>query len=649
MTAGHIADDDGWGTTVRSALAERTDLDDLEVLLAHLARPVAAASPSKSWRLATRALLDAPANRRVVKDMVEAISTTPTIMGVIENQFGQTGPVVVGFANADVARGSIWAAGLLKERWVPRALGAAFSRACERNDEFFAGAKVPNACLATLADIGSPEAIDRLWRFEATVEKRGFHNQVVKALASAALASGATVSELIEGTAPHHGLDADCRREVEVGEVMAVIALDRRARASLGWMTGDGGVRKTVPAAVRSKRARRLGQLQEEVRSINHSVSFERRRLEQLISEDRSWSVERWARAYWEHPITAALARDMLWKVESPDGPGSVGIITSVSPLKVRTPLGLSTVGAGSQEGIAIRPWHPIDSAATEVLQLRELVVTRQVRQPFKQAFREVYPLTPAERQTLAYSNRFAAHVLRYPQFYALLRARRWWSDYLDTYGDGGQDGQAWRDFPDAGIQARFYFEAGDPNASRVDLCVTDQVRFVRIGDRKRTPVTLDEVPAVVFSEAMRDIDLFVSVASVANDPTWEDRGTDRERDYWRDAVFGALGTSAETRRDALERVLPALRIADRCSIEERWLEVRGDLRTYRIHLGSANVRMEPNDEYLCIVADRDARLGKVYLPFDDDPLLAMVLSKAFLLANDSAIEDETILQQIRG
>ena len=40
--------------------------------------------------------------------------------------------------------------------------------------------------------------------------------------------------------------------------------------------------------------------------------------------------------------------------------------------------------------------------------------------QPIKQAHREIYLLTDAERQTQSYSNRFAAHILRQHQFTAL-------------------------------------------------------------------------------------------------------------------------------------------------------------------------------------------------------------------------------------
>ncbi len=46
---------------------------------------------------------------------------------------------------------------------------------------------------------------------------------------------------------------------------------------------------------------------------------------------------------------------------------------------------------------------------------------------------------------------------------------------------------------------------------------------------------------------------------------------------------------------------------------------MRGDLRTYKIHLGSGNILMEPNDQYLCIVQDRgqEGDTAAVFLPFE--------------------------------
>ena len=60
---------------------------------------------------------------------------------------------------------------------------------------------------------------------------------------------------------------------------------------------------------------------------------------------------------------------------------------------------------------------------------------------------------------------------------------------------------------------------------------------------------------------------------------------------------------------------------------------------------------MSPNDQYLCIVARSSATTSdsaKVFLPFEGDSVMAVILSKAFLLADDAKIKDETINRQIR-
>ncbi len=58
---------------------------------------------------------------------------------------------------------------------------------------------------------------------------------------------------------------------------------------------------------------------------------------------------------------------------------------------------------------------------------------------------------------------------------------------------------------------------------------------------------------------------------------------------------------------------------------------------------------MEPNNQYLCIVQDRKSKSAAsgIYLPFEGDPLLWLILSKALLLANDKKIKDPSILSQI--
>lgn len=60
---------------------------------------------------------------------------------------------------------------------------------------------------------------------------------------------------------------------------------------------------------------------------------------------------------------------------------------------------------------------------------------------------------------------------------------------------------------------------------------------------------------------------------------------------------------------------------------------------------------MEPNNHYLCIVPARgggiDTSGGQMFLPFEGDGMLSIILSKAFLLADDRSITDLSITRQL--
>jgi hypothetical protein len=145
----------------------------------------------------------------------------------------------------------------------------------------------------------------------------------------------------------------------------------------------------------------------------------------------------------------------------------------------------------------------------------------------------------------------------------------------------------------------------------------------------------------------MRDVDLFVSVASIALDPEWADRGDDPHFPYWREHSFGDLTQTAVVRGEALARLVPKLKIAPRLELTGRYLRVQGRLNNYKIHIGSGNVLIEPDDRYLCIVPASGR--ATVMLPFEGDQLLSIIMSKAALLAADDKITDPAITCQLAG
>ena len=120
-----------------------------------------------------------------------------------------------------------------------------------------------------------------------------------------------------------------------------------------------------------------------------------------------------------DHPLVGTLARRLVWTFRS-NGDARAAIWS-----------GGRLVDAGDREldvpgGSEVELWHPIGRAVDDVIAWRRWIEAHEIRQPFKQAHREIYLLTDAERQTRTYSNRFAAHVLRQHQYHALCAARGW-------------------------------------------------------------------------------------------------------------------------------------------------------------------------------------------------------------------------------
>ncbi|MEV6926619.1 DUF4132 domain-containing protein [Dactylosporangium sp. NPDC051485] len=499
--------------------------------------------------------------------------------------------------------------------------------------------KVLNACFAVLGRRADADAIAALVRLQRATRDRGDLTQIAAALDEAAANAGISRSELTEQTIPAAGLDRQGERRVSSGDVTAVLTLDDHGKVRLVWEHGGAQTAKPPESADPAL----VAELKRDTAELKKLVAGERDRLEDLLAEQREWPLNTWRQRYGDHPVTGSLANRLLWTVT--EGDRSVAALPAAG--------GRFTLAGGQViepgDGARIGVWHPVNADPQEVHAWRTHIMARELVQPFKQAFREVYLLTPAEEQTRLYSNRFAAHVLRYQQAFALMKQRRWATNYLGGW-DGGYDGEAKRDFPVHGLRAVFFHQqAGDDGGGDVvQYCTTDQVQFQRARGRTRETVPLAEVPPVVFSEAMRDIDLFIGVTSIATDPAWADRGEDRRFAYWQHSAFGNLSANGQVRRQVLEHLLPKLKIRDRARLDGNYLVVDGRKHIYRIHVGSGNILMSPNDQYLCIVPARSTKpTGVRFIPFDGDEMLAVVLSKALLLADDHRITDPSILRQI--
>ncbi|WP_028452527.1 DUF4132 domain-containing protein [Chitinilyticum aquatile] len=267
----------------------------------------------------------------------------------------------------------------------------------------------------------------------------------------------------------------------------------------------------------------------------------------------------------------------------------------------------------------SLRLAHPLDWMSNGTLAAwQQHAVALQLLQPIQQIFRALYVPTPAELESGTVSQRYAHRWVKTRIAAGIFRQRGWrpsgYSGNAEHHRPLGEGYSAHIDFD---FHAHFFTE--------VDTLQTTGVTFRR--DSQDVP--LASVPPILFSEAMRDLDLMIA-RSLVNDT----------------GEFTS-GETLAARHALLQALAPALG-GERLRLDERHAHVTGRLANYRVNLASAHIHIEPG-AYLCVIPDWSQAQGKLRLPFEDSDIrTAEIISKIVMLLDDDRIGDESILRQIR-
>ena len=244
-------------------------------------------------------------------------------------------------------------------------------------------------------------------------------------------------------------------------------------------------------------------------------------------------------------------------------------------------------------------------------------IFDRELKQPFKQVFRELYVKTVDEKGRDK-SLRYAGHQVQPTKTVALLKTRRWIID--------GQEGLE-KVYYKENIIAKIYALADWFSPADIEAPTLEEVQFF---DRKTfKPILIDDVPDLIFTEVMRDIDLVVSVAHIGDvDPE-------------------ASHSTIEMRKAIVEFNCKLFKLKNVTFTENHAL-IKGERAEYSIHLGSGLVHQKAGSAINVLPVHSQHR-GRVFLPFiDDDPKTAEIMAKVILFAQDDKIKDVFILEQIK-
>jgi hypothetical protein len=481
----------------------------------------------------------------------------------------------------------------------------------------------------TMAQWGDEDAVARLLQIQLRTTHQGVLARIESVLPEIAQQRGITVEELVDSAIFTYGLNVQGERTWQVGEYTLRLAISPGGRMQRSIRGSDGKALRSRPSELED--AWKL--IADEAKQLSSTLSVQRKRLEAAMKEQRGWSWAEWQSTIAAHLLPRHLARRLVWRISRADSPQHTYAFLDEQgswhdaegePIQV----------SGEHH---LRIAHPVEMTPAEHSRWQRYIVVHKISQPFKQMFRETYVLTPAEEQTRTYSNRFVAHVVANDTAHAP-RRRGWQTDY----------GACRYDFQRHNIRAYLWIEHNYYNAHNV----LQQIAFYPLDhgmvwsqpqlDLDPACLPLHDVPLVVFSEAMRDIDQCLVSASQGTDQHWDEDGPRRQHQSYDNQP-------PHRREQLLHELLPLLDLGDTIQIKGRCAFINGKRCEYRVDLGSGTIYIEPTGRYLCIVPRYEAKNSqKLYLPFEDnDPKTTEIISKILLLARDETITDASILRQL--
>jgi Domain of unknown function (DUF4132) len=157
--------------------------------------------------------------------------------------------------------------------------------------------------------------------------------------------------------------------------------------------------------------------------------------LEASLASPMVLSYEDWCARLVEHAQVKNLTASLVWRVLDAAG-GSIAVLPIIERggLVLQDAAG-AVVAAPSESRVML--WHPSDATAAERGAWRDRLAALQIKQPFKQAFREHY-VVPPEELSESKTAIFSGHIVSIIPFLGLARRERWRLDYdclTRTYG----------------------------------------------------------------------------------------------------------------------------------------------------------------------------------------------------------------------
>lgn len=389
---------------------------------------------------------------------------------------------------------------------------------------------------------------------------------------------------------------------VTIDDVTLQLVVDDSGKADITAIK-DGKKLKSIPSKLNKNEQVLL--LKDAKKEMSQQYSRTKFMLENAMENGTEFSAEEisWLM---QNPVTKPIASSLVFLND-----GNFGFFED---FKLNS---FNNSSVTLQKSDKLRVAHPFMLYKAGIwAEYQRYLFDKKLIQPFKQVFRELYVKTDEELET-PYSRRYSGNQIQPKKALACLKTRGWIADI-----ENGLQKIYYKDDIVATIYALAdWFSPADIECPTLEyVCFYDRI--------KGTLKKIEEIPDIIFSEVMRDVDLCVSVAHAG--------GVDPETSH-----------STVEMRKAVAMLTVSLFGFENVSFSDHHARIKGEYGEYTVHLGSGICHKQ--SLMINILPVHSQQRGKLFLPFaDEDPKTAEIISKILLLAEDKKIKDPQIISQIR-
>jgi len=397
----------------------------------------------------------------------------------------------------------------------------------------------------------------------------------------------------------------------KLGDYIGTIEVSPPGEVALYWYNPKGKRIKSTPKPVRDQYPKALVELRAQYKQIQQALKAQSIRLESFFKEDVKLTYGHWQRHFIDHPLMQVIASALVWQFEECTEKHNAiwfeGRLTQCDghPLKE----------LGQETSVSL--WHPLLASEEEKLAWCNFIWENKIAQPFRQVFRECY--TPDERveQSL-----FTGLYVRQHQFRALLKKRGWRYEFRGSFESDSCPSLKL----DNGVTCRIAIGEESHSVSVAGIALAVEICGIEF-TQNEMPIDATEITPLIYSEVIRDIDLFTSVSGIGLKSDWaqieslfkethENRAIAQmleSQEAW-DRLYGqhtemqdsfnnpltqffsilerahqviGIPKTVKTRALLLDKLIENTRLASKVHIQDNFVVLEGQTTRYKINLGS--------------------------------------------------------------